>query len=72
MSIAQIRWTVPRSYAILLGAALTASFAYAVFVRQLLLWLFGVVALATFVLSVCVVYLFYRLVVAVERIANGS
>lgn len=72
MSVSRPQQWIPTTYAVPLVTLLAASFAYAVVVRQLLLWLFGVVALSTLALSAALVYLFYRLVIAVERIADAS
>ncbi|USZ72296.1 hypothetical protein [Natronosalvus halobius] len=60
---------IPARYGIVLGAILFISFAYAIITAQILLWVWGLVALFSLGLSVFVVYLFYRLVRAVERIA---
>lgn len=71
-STARIRNVVPVPYGIALAAVLLVTLAYAVLLRQIELWLWGVVAVASLALLSFVVYLFYRLVLAVERIADES
>lgn len=71
-STARIRNVVPAPYGIALAAGLLVTLAYVVLLRQIDLWLWGVVAVASLGLLSFVVYLFYRLVLAVERIADES
>ena len=72
MSAGRPQQWIPVRYTVWFGLLLAASFAYAVIVRQLLLWLFGVAVLTLLALSAALVYLFYRLVIAVERLADAS
>ncbi|XVH31890.1 hypothetical protein ACNS7O_01545 [Haloferacaceae archaeon DSL9] len=71
MSIADARDGVPAPYRIALLAVLLVSFAYAVFVLgQVLVWVWAVLAATSVGVSLFAVYLFYRLVLAIERIAD--
>ena len=62
---------IPRLPVALVVGFLLVSFAAAVVVAQLFLWLVMVLALVGFALGCYLLYLFYRLVVAVERLADA-
>ncbi|WP_312907678.1 hypothetical protein [Natronosalvus caseinilyticus] len=70
MSFVHNRRRIPARYGIVLGAIVLGSFAYAVITAKILLWVWGLFAVLSVGISVFVVYLFYRLVRAVERIAS--
>jgi hypothetical protein len=69
MSTLQKQRRIPARYGAVLVTVLLASLAYAVLTAHILLWVWGVAAVISLGLSVFGVYLFYRLVLAVERIA---
>lgn len=69
MATSQIQGRVPKQYGVGLLAVLLVTLAYAVLVMQVEAWFWGVAALASLGLVVFAIYLFYRLVLAVERIA---
>ena len=69
MSSVHIRERVPAPYSIAIVAILLISFVYAVIAAQVFLWIWGVIALISLGVSLFVLYLFYRLVLAVEQIA---
>lgn len=69
MSTAYIQERVPVGYGVTLIAVLLVSLVYAVFTKQIGVWIWGVVAIVSLGLSFVGIYLFYRLVRAVERIA---
>lgn len=71
MSLARTGDGVPVRYGIVALVVVLAVGAYAVLIGQSLLMLWTVLAIAVAGLSLFVVFLFYRLVVAVERIAYG-
>ncbi|WP_312908633.1 hypothetical protein [Natronosalvus caseinilyticus] len=70
MPTAQLRQAVPLPYQILLLTALGGSLAYALITAHILLWFLSVAVVVSLGLGVVLVSLFYRLVVAVERIAD--
>ena len=71
MSVALPRDVVPRSVLLGLGALVLVSFLYSLLVSgTLLLWALAWVGLLGMAIAVVSVWLFYRLVVAVERIAE--
>ncbi|AEH35434.1 hypothetical protein Halxa_0795 [Halopiger xanaduensis SH-6] len=61
------RTELPTSVGILVTVVLSVSLAYALLTANILLWVFGVVSIGV---SGGVLYLFYRLVTAVEEIAH--
>ncbi len=69
MSSVHIRERVLARYSIAIVAILLISFVYAVIAAQVFLWIWGVVALISLGVSLFVLYLFYRLVLAIEQIA---
>lgn len=69
MATGQIQDNVPVRYGVALIAVLLVSFVYAFFLAQIAVWLWGVVALVSLGLTLFLIYLFYRLVLAVEYIA---
>ena len=69
MSTAQLRVDLPLQYKLVVLALLLVTFAYAVLTAQILLWLLGLLTAASIGLFLFVIFLFYRLVVAVEQLA---
>lgn len=71
MSVADLQTKVPRFTAPVIASLLIISLLYSVLVTQnIVLWLVVWGGLLSVVLTLFVVYLFYRLVLAVERIAE--
>lgn len=71
MSTARTAEEIPVRYGIAAFVIFLGTAAYALVIGQSFLWLWTVLAVAALGFSLFVVYLFYRLVVAVERIAYG-
>ncbi|WP_247002683.1 hypothetical protein [Halosolutus gelatinilyticus] len=69
MSTSQISDRFSTHHVIALLVVLLASFAYSVLLARILLWVWAVVTVFSIMLSLFVVYLFYRLVLAVERMS---
>ncbi|TYL38481.1 hypothetical protein CV102_11815 [Natronococcus pandeyae] len=67
MSSRNARKELPPEIGAGVAIVLFVSLAYALLARQIFLWLFSV---ATIGISVYLLYLFYRLVIAVEEIAR--
>ena len=69
MSTARFREAVPAQYGIVALTVLIVSVFYAFLMGDLLLWAQMVLATVSLGISLFVVYLFYRLVLAIERIS---
>ncbi|WP_265110836.1 hypothetical protein [Halosolutus halophilus] len=69
MEAAQFPNRIPTQYLAALLAILLLSLVYAVAIGQIGAWIWGLMALVSLGVTVFVIYLFYRLVLAVERIA---
>lgn len=69
METDQFQNRIPTQYLAALLAILLVSLVYAVVIGQIGAWVWGLMALVSLGVTVFVIYLLYRLVLAVERIA---